>query len=382
MDRAESYPGPVTLLAQDVTVRARAAGATRLGFLDALRGVAVGLVLVEHVGELLVPAVRALATSGVQLGQLGVMVFFLCSGFIVPASLERGGGSRLARARSFWRGRFFRLYPMYWLSLVAALVLAGLGRYTPAGAVDARSWVVNAAMVQGLVGLPDVIGVYWSLAFELLFYLAVSALCLAGLHRRSVALSLTASGLCLALAVASRPLLDRQVPLGVFCLVTMFAGTVVHRWHSGVVRLRTAVLCATAALVSGTALLAAVLLGHEDPAALGTRSFVPMLAAWVGAYAVFGLGLALRHRRPAAWLVRLGVVSYAVYLLHPLVLAAVPRVGGAVGTAVAWIGLTLVLSEVCHRFVERPAIRLGRSLGRGRSEAPQPQPVPVGAASA
>jgi peptidoglycan/LPS O-acetylase OafA/YrhL len=364
-----------------VTVRAQATGAHRLGFLDALRGVAVGLVLVEHVGEVLVPGMRTLATSGVQLGQLGVMVFFLCSGFIVPASLERGGGSRLARARSFWRGRFFRLYPMYWLSLAAALVLVGLGRYAPAGAVDPRSWIVNASMVQGLVGLPDVIGVYWSLAFELLFYLAVSVLCLAGLHRRSVALSLTASGLCLALAVAARPVLDRHVPLGVFCLVTMFAGTVVHRWHSGVVRLRTAVLCAAAALASGTALLAAVLLGHEDPAALGTRSFVPMLAAWAGAYAVFGVGLALRHRRPAAGLVRLGVVSYAVYLLHPLVLAAVPHVGGAAGTAVVWIGLTLVLSEVCHRFVERPAIRLGRSVGRRRTVAAQTQPVPVGVAS-
>lgn len=343
-----------------MTVRAPEVPASRLAFLDALRGVAVGLVLVEHVGELLVPGVRALATSVVQLGQMGVLVFFLCSGFIVPASLERGRGSRLAGVRSFWRGRLFRLYPMYWLSLVAALVLTGLGRYTPPAGVGGRAWLVDTTMVQGLVGLPDVIGVYWSLAFELIFYLAVSALFLAGLHRRSVALSLTASAVCLALAVVARPVLDRHVPLGVFCVVTMFAGTVVHRWHSGVVRLRTALLCVTTALASGTALLAAVLLGHDEPAALGTRSFGPMLVAWVGAYAVFGVGLVLRHRRPPRWLVRLGVVSYAAYLLHPLVLAAIPRAGTAVGTAVVWLGLTLVLSQVCHRGIEQPAIRLGR----------------------
>ena len=364
----------MTLLARDVTVRAQAARpALRLGFLDALRGVAVGLVLVEHIGEQLMPGMRALATSGVQLGQLGVMVFFLCSGFIVPASLERGGGSRAARVRRFWRGRFFRLYPMYWLSLAAALVLAIAGRYSAASGVGLRAWVVNATMTQGVIGQPNVIGVYWSLAFELLFYLAVSALCLAGLHRRSVALSLTASGLCLVLAAAARPALDRHVPLGVFCLVTMFAGTVVHRWHAGTVRFRTAVLCGIAALGSGTALLAAVLLGHDDPAALGTRTFGPMLAAWVGAYAVFGLGLALRHRRPPGWLVRLGVVSYAVYLLHPLVLAAVPRVGGAVGTAVLWTGLTLVLSEGCHRYVEKPAIRLGRRRPASATQDPHVQ---------
>jgi peptidoglycan/LPS O-acetylase OafA/YrhL len=338
---------------------------SRLGFLDALRGIAVALVLVQHVGEQLVPAVRQLSTSAVQFGQMGVLVFFLCSGFIVPASLERGrdGEPRTARVRSFWRGRFFRLYPMYWLSLAAALLLSAAGRYVPPAGVDARAWVVNAGMVQGLVGLPDAVGVYWSLAFELIFYLAVSLLFLAGLHRRSVLLALTASGCCLLAALAG-PVLGHPAPLGVFCVATMFTGTVVHRWHTGGVRLRTLVGCLVAALAAGTALLAGTLLGHDQPALLGTRSFLPMLGAWVGAYAVFCAGLALRNRRAPRWLVRLGVVSYALYLLHPLVLAAVPPVGGAVGTAAVWTALTVVLSEVCHRVVERPAIRLGRRLSR------------------
>src|SRR4051794_24407992 len=155
----------MTVASPGVTLRS----GSRLAFLDALRGVAVGLVLVQHVGEQLVPAVRQLSTSAVQLGQMGVIVFFLCSGFIVPASLERGDGSRAARVRGFWRGRLFRLYPMYWLSLGATLLLAATGRYTPPGDVDGRAWAVNAAMVQGLVGLPDAVGVYWSLAFELIF---------------------------------------------------------------------------------------------------------------------------------------------------------------------------------------------------------------------
>jgi peptidoglycan/LPS O-acetylase OafA/YrhL len=353
---------------------------SRLGFLDALRGIAVALVLVQHVGEQLVPAVRQLSTSAVQLGQMGVIVFFLCSGFIVPASLERGDptAARGARVRSFWRGRFFRLYPMYWLSLGAALLLSAVGRYTPPVGVDARAWAVNAGMVQGLVGLPDAVGVYWSLAFELIFYLAVSLLFLAGLHRRSVLLALLSSLCCLVLGVLG-PLLGHPAPLGLFCVATMFTGTVVHRWHSGSVGLRTLVLCLAAALAAGTGMLAGTLLGHDDPALLGTRSFVPMLCAWVGAYAIFCAGLALRHRRPPRWLVRIGVLSYAVYLLHPLVLAAVPRFGGALGTAVVWIGLTVALSEVCHRLVERPAIALGRRLTRRPRVAPGPERSPSAA---
>src|SRR3954452_3523290 len=350
---------------------------SRLGFLDALRGIAVGLVLVQHVGEQLVPAVRQLSTSAVQLGQMGVIVFFLCSGFIVAASLERWDPAdpRAGRVRSFSRGRFFRLYPMYWLSLAAALLLALLGRYTPPPGMDGRAWAVNAGMVQGLVGVPDAVAVYWSLAFELIFYLAVSLLFLAGLHRRSVLLALLASGLCLTGGLVAGPLTGHPAPLGLFCVATMFTGTVAHRWHSGEVRLRTLVLCLGAALAAGTALLAVTLVGHDDPALLGTRSFTPMLGAWIGAYAVFCAGLALRHRRAPRWLVRLGAVSYAVYLLHPLVLAAVPPAGGAVGTAVVWIGLTVVLSEVCHRLVERPAIALGRRLVRRSPVLPAPAPL-------
>jgi peptidoglycan/LPS O-acetylase OafA/YrhL len=377
----------MTLPARSVTFRAGTRSAQRLAFLDALRGIAVGLVLLQHVGELLVPAVRELATSAVQLGQLGVIVFFLCSGCIVPASLERGSGSRGVRVRSFWRSRFFRLYPMYWLSLGAALLLVATGRYTPAGGVDAGAWLVNAAMVQGLVGRPDVIGVYWSLAFELIFYLAVSLLFVLGLQRRSALLSLTASAASAALAVAGAQL-GRHVPLGVFCVVTMFAGTVVHHWYTGTVRLRTLVLCLAAALASGTTLLAAMLLGQDDSTSLGTRSFVPMLSAWFGAYAVFCLALLLRAYRFPRVLVRLGVMSYAVYLLHPLVLAAVPRVGGPVVTALVWTGLTVALSGICHRFVELPAIRLGRRLASaptpsatGAREA-TPQPVPAEAVAA
>jgi peptidoglycan/LPS O-acetylase OafA/YrhL len=52
-------------------------------------------------------------------GQYGVFVFFLVSGYIVPASLEHTGSMR-----SFCVSRVFRLYPLYLFAVGAMLVLS------------------------------------------------------------------------------------------------------------------------------------------------------------------------------------------------------------------------------------------------------------------
>lgn len=339
----------------------------RLDFLDALRGIAVLLVLAQHLGELLFPAVHAFSRQGVQLGQLGVMVFFLCSGFIIPASLERAGpgAGRAATLAGFWRGRLFRLYPLYWLSLGCAAVLVVAGAYSPASSMTSGDWLTNATMLQALAGSPHALPLYWTLAFEMVFYLALSVLFLLGLHRHSAALSLAASAGCVVAALAAGPLLGRAAPLGLFCLATMFTGTVFFRWHAGTVRLRTLGLCVGSALTAGTTLLAAAAL---QP---GTRDVVPMLTAWLGAYAIFCAALALRTRTVPGWLRRLGTISFSVYLVQAVVLLAVPALPSPVLTAVLWTAVTLAVSEGTYRLVEQPAVRLGRRVGsRGSSAVP------------
>lgn len=325
----------------------------RLDFLDGLRGVAVGLVLLQHVGELCFPAVRSFTAGTLQLGQLGVLVFFLCSGFIIPASLERGRREpgRRPALRAFWISRVFRLYPLYWLSLAAAAALVAAGRYAPETPLSAGDWLANAALLQLPAGAPHALGLYWTLAFEMVFYALVSGLFLLGWHRRSVLLSLAASGACLAAAATAQPLLGRPAPLGLFCLATMFLGTVVHRWHSGDVRLRAVLGCVSATLGGGVALLVST----------GTAA-APMLAAWLGAYAVFGLGVALRRRAVPGWLRRLGTISYSVYLVQAVVLLAVPATPHPLLTAAVWTVVVLGVSEATYRLVERPGIRLGRLL--------------------
>jgi peptidoglycan/LPS O-acetylase OafA/YrhL len=376
----------VTVSTRSIALRADPAAARRtiprLEFLDALRGVAVAMVLLQHVGEQVSPAVRELSANGVQLGQLGVMVFFLCSGFIIPASLERtpAGAGRRAGLAAFWRGRFFRLYPLYWVSLGGVLLLTLTGFATGAGELAGSDWLANATMVQGLAGVPNGVELYWTLACEMVFYSALSALFLLGWHRHSVALSMLASASCVGIAVLTEPLLGRPAPLAAFCLATMFTGTVFYRWHAGTIRLRTLVLCVGSALAAGSFLLVSTLAGQERPELQGAGSLVPMLSAWLGAYAVFCLGVALRGRRAPRALRLLGTISYSVYLLQALVLIAVPASPSPLLTAVVWIAVTLGLSAAAYRCVELPSMRLGRRLVRrppGHVSLPVPVPRPA-----
>lgn len=57
-------------------------------------------------------------------GYAGISLFFLISGYIIPASLERKGS-----LRGFWVGRVFRLYPLFVFVVGAVVVLQALGLY-------------------------------------------------------------------------------------------------------------------------------------------------------------------------------------------------------------------------------------------------------------
>ena len=72
-------------------------GRSRLAWLDALRGFAALCVVFDHGSTLLLQPARDFLYHVLNLGQYGVFVFFLVSGYIVPASLERKGS-----VRSFW----------------------------------------------------------------------------------------------------------------------------------------------------------------------------------------------------------------------------------------------------------------------------------------
>src|SRR5262249_41982624 len=132
---------------------------------------------------------------------LGVEVFFVISGFIVPYSMARAG-YRLTLWPQFMMKRLIRLEPPYLVSIALVMVLG----YASTMAPDFRGlpfdwqWpqlLAHIGYINAFVGWPWLNGVYWSLAIEFQFYmligLALPALLACSRATRLVVLAITAS---------------------------------------------------------------------------------------------------------------------------------------------------------------------------------------------
>ncbi|MFD1932145.1 acyltransferase family protein [Nonomuraea mangrovi] len=386
--------------------------ANRQGWLDALRAVAALVVVYEHALDPLFPELRPITGPWFNAGMSGVMVFFLVSGYVVPASLERGGS-----VAEFWTGRLFRLYPLWAVAVAAAGVLAVTGvdpmhvwlTQRPVSAV-----VGHATMLQDLLNVPNVINVLWTLSYEMAFYFLVTALYVAGLQRRSaevgcgfaavallaggllpsillshgatatlgLTLGVTALGACglagvlssravarragaaaLALVAVGLPAVNGRIPAwqSMTILAAMFAGTALYRARSGQIgwsRTLPPVL-----LVPLAAVAAGVWHGQESP--------WPWVNAVVAAWVTFAAGMLLAHRAVPRFWAWLGVVSYSVYLIHPILLEVVdglvPDPGALAwpyraGLGAAVLAALLGTVALTYRLVEAPAQRAGRRL--------------------
>ena len=133
--------------------------------LDGFRGLAVLLVVVGHYVEYRLPANSHLAA----LPKLGVLLFFVLSGFLITGLLYR---ERLATGkinlRFFYIRRILRLAPAFLLFIVATLVFMRLGLITD---VSRREILECLFYVRNIFGHSLTLGHIWSLSLEEQFYL-------------------------------------------------------------------------------------------------------------------------------------------------------------------------------------------------------------------
>ena len=147
-----------------------------------LRGVAALAVVFDHASYYVLQHVRAIVYQWFDPGNYGVFVFFIISGYIVPASLERKGS-----VRTFWVSRLFRLYPLYLLAvgIAVALYLLHFGSLRGEGSDPAASILSQLLMMSNVLGGQNLPNVVWSLSYEMVFYLLLTALFIARVHKRS-----------------------------------------------------------------------------------------------------------------------------------------------------------------------------------------------------
>jgi peptidoglycan/LPS O-acetylase OafA/YrhL len=409
---------------------------TRLAWLDVLRGLAALCVVFDHLSYYLLQPARWVIYQWINLGDYGVFVFFIISGYIVPASLERKGS-----VRTFWVSRIFRLYPLYLLAVGLAVVLwkAHFGGPRGMGSHPETSILSQLLMMSNVLAGPNVPNVVWSLSYEMVFYLLLTALFMAQVHRRSsryalafaaaavalggllpqlyftknvanprlialVADLVVLAGLAFAVVLRGMPrllgaALAAVVGLALLAfnggwiwpwealsiLALMFTGTMLYRAEQGQYPWRNAI--AVAATVLGLAIAAGLWHSHawgmfpDDESTWERCWFTSLVLAGL----TFGTGLVFRHVRWPRFLTWLGLISYSVYLLHPLVIETYHHMPWTRHHHYFWqqlllaTALLVVLIAVCsltYLFLERPMQNAGRLLSRWLDGQFGPERVP------
>ncbi len=149
---------------------------TRLLELDCLRGVAALMVVAFHF-----TMAQPQLTSIFKYGCTGVELFFLISGFVIFMSIERIGSYK-----DFIIARFSRLYPTYWVcvTISTSLVIGWSIIVGYSSKISLIDYLANLTMLQYYFGIKDIDTVYWTLILEMLFYVFILAIYLAGLTNR------------------------------------------------------------------------------------------------------------------------------------------------------------------------------------------------------
>ncbi len=145
-----------------------------LTVLDGLRGLAVLFVLVFHIFQVEVEPADGLgriAYKAMRVGQTGVDLFFVLSGFLITGILQ---DSKHAANyfRNFYGRRTLRIFPLYYGTLIVATIIIPLligRRITDSNPF--MLWTFTANM-QGMFNFdPQTFGHFWTLAVEEQFYL-------------------------------------------------------------------------------------------------------------------------------------------------------------------------------------------------------------------
>ena len=154
----------------------------RLGHIDALRGLAALAVCwfhLTHGGKLLPDGWGRVISSR---GFLGVEVFFVISGFVIPWAMWRAN----YRITDFWRflgKRMVRLYPPYLIALILIVLMNYGSSLLPffqgkfqIGS-EFKELLTEATYLNGILGRGwELMVVAWTLAIEIQFYILAGIL--------------------------------------------------------------------------------------------------------------------------------------------------------------------------------------------------------------
>jgi peptidoglycan/LPS O-acetylase OafA/YrhL len=378
-----------------------AEGARRVPELDGLRGFAILIVVLLHYfykpGATAPPNYQHFQAI-FRLGWTGVDLFFVLSGFLIGGILLNAKNSP-GYFKAFYIRRFFRIIPIYYLWIIAYILLVGIGGNTlrahmHSGLLPPLSFdVYEHFLFLQNIRFPGYMtlfltwfGVTWSLAVEEQFYLVSPFLIRF--------LSETKLMVVLVLVIIGSPMLrtyfylhEEPLPyhayLATYCRGDALAFGVLtamlwrrEGFRNWLAQRRQALNSAFLVFLAG---MAALWYWGSNPYHWLT---ITVGLSWIGIFYALLLLLALVHPSGpiatwarARWLRELGRVSYCVYLIHlavayfcfGLTTRTIPHVTslGSLAFTIFCAALTYFMARLSWRYIEDPLVRIGHRTSYG-----------------
>jgi peptidoglycan/LPS O-acetylase OafA/YrhL len=335
----------------------RGSGATRQRFtgIEAARGIAALLVVVHHASRNIAEPRfynQTLLSGHFEIFHVGVDFFFVLSGFIIAWMhwSDIGVPSRLG---GYVLRRVIRIYPTYWGILIPVMIAfylsPGFGR-----SFDRGLDTTLASLTLVPWPKPLIIGVAWTLVYEMMFYVLFGLAIVLGRW----GIWLFRIWLVAILVVQAFP----PLPLPFNILLSAYNLEFLLGVATAIFLSRAKVPGPALVVIGGALAFASFMaLGNQFP----NISLVFRLAFGLPAAALIA-GLVEMERsgrlRVPSVFVFLGSASYAIYLIHPVVLAALIHILFRVLPRDVPLGLVLITlvaggtAAGClyHVLVERP----------------------------
>lgn len=282
-------------------------------------------------------------------GSAGVDVFFIISGFIICAVLDK----EKITSRDFIMRRITRILPTYWVITTIWLAMLFVTKRDLPEPLE----FVTSYLVFPMKGFPA-LGVGWTLEHEFIFYAIAAILIFAGKQLWLARVLAVLFGFGVVFHVILPELgYDDIWDYHLFSLyqINFFSGVMLYRYRDNVSRFNPVMLLIASALVFCAAAVITSQLygGHVDTQPAGFKGlFRVAIYVIAGLLLLSGL-LSLEARSPrflenavARTLEKIGEASYGLYLTHLLVFAVISFVLSKIHLPAAYAWGVVIFSLV------------------------------------
>ena len=316
--------------------------------LDAIRGIAVLMVVLFHYsyryGQIYGYSIDPVFSF--QLGTYGVQLFFIVSGFVIFLTLEK-----TTHAFDFVVSRFSRLYPAYWFGVALTFALVYLFSL-PGREVEIQTALLNLTMIQKWLRVDNVDGVYWTLAIELSFYIAMYFLFITKQLKRIEVVSI----IWLSIIIASSYLEQNNIIQIHWVIKLLFLLDYGNLFIAGIVFYK---IMHQDRLINYILLLISLVAEYYLHGEI-----VFLIAGYFSVFFLFSKGyMGILSLKP---LVYLGTISYSLYLIHQNIGYIIIRsletydMINPISIIVIPLVISIIIASLMQKYIEKPSLALIR----------------------